>query len=187
MVITVVIPVKNPINLSEFIKRNETILLSNIVVVIDSGGGELLKDYADIYLQRNMTLTEARKYGYSFVNTEYTLNLDSDVVFPSSFIDFALSLLNEHGNVGAVSIFYENVVHCQGSLEFGISLWRTKLLKELYDFSFQKNGQIVKVGPSHFASLNNGWCECNYMWRKLKNAGWRLETLPVRAIHLREI
>jgi hypothetical protein len=87
-----------------------------------------------------------------------------------------------------VSIFYEDVNHCQGALEYGVSMWKTQVLRQLYDFSMDKvmDGKIVKVGSMTYSTLNNGWCECTYLWRKLKASGGRLETLPYyRAKHLK--
>ena len=67
-------------------------------------------------------------------------------------------------------------------------MWKTQVLRRLYDFSMDKvmDGRIVKVGSMAYSTLHNGWCECTYMWRKLKLSGGRLETLPYyRAKHLK--
>jgi len=184
--LTVVTPVKNPLNLKAFIDGNSKLLSKYPLIVIDSGGGEPLKPIAKIYIARKMPFWEARKLGYTYVQTPYTLNLDTDVILPNNYVEDALSLL-EKAKADAVSIFYEDVAHCQGALEFGASMWKSEILKKLYDFSMNivSDGKIVKVGSMTYAALNNGWCECTYMWRKLKNAGGRLETLPYRAKHLK--
>lgn len=152
------------------------------LIVIDSGGGEILKQIAEIYIARKLSFWEARKIGYKEVKTDFTLNLDCDVVVPEGYVQDALKLL-EYAD--AVSIFYQDVAHCQGALEFGVSMWKTNVLRKLYDFSMsQVSDGIVKVGSMAYATLNHGWCECTYMWRKLKNKG-KLETLPYRAQHLK--
>jgi hypothetical protein len=183
--ITIVIPVKNPPNLDVFIKENSNIFSRCSIIVVDSGGGEPLKNLAQIYIRKNVSFWEARKLGYTHVETPFILNLDIDVIVPQGYIEDALALLKKEAD--AVSIFYEDVGHCQGALEFGVSMWKTEILRELYDFSMDKvmDGRIVKVGSMVYSTLNNGWCECTYMWRKLKLSGGRLETLSFRAKHLK--
>lgn len=184
MSLSIVIPVKNPPNIKEFIKKNKLFFKKYKLIVIDSGGGEELKKYADKYLFRNISLTEARKLGYSKVKTKYTMNLDVDVIIPEGYIEHAIEILKEDAD--AISIFYEDVGHCNGALEFGCSIWKTNVVRELYDFSFKlvSNGKIYKVGPNIYSTLNNGWCECMYMWRKLKENGYTLTTCNFRAEHL---
>jgi cellulose synthase/poly-beta-1,6-N-acetylglucosamine synthase-like glycosyltransferase len=186
--ITIIIPIKSPQYLDEFIKINKKYFEQCKVMVIDAGGGEKMMQYSTYYLKDSANLTGARKIGYALAQTPYILNLDCDVKIPKGYIDEALLLLQNNPNVGAVSIFYNNINHCQGALEYGISMWRTELLKRLYDFSFDmtNDGKIIKIREGLFATLNNGWCECTYMWRQLKNAGFKLETLKVKAKHLKE-
>lgn len=181
----IVVPVKNPPDIEQFIEQNRTLFTKAELIVIDSGGGELLKPIAETYIKRELKFWEARKLGYSYVQVAYILNLDCDVIVPEGYVEDALKLLNNGAD--AVSIFYEDVAHCQGALEFGVSMWKTETLRKLYDFSMDKvmDGKIVKVGSMAYSTLNHGWCECTYMWRKLKNAGGRLETLPYRAKHLK--
>jgi glycosyltransferase involved in cell wall biosynthesis len=183
--LTIVIPVKNPPNLCEFISANRELLTKCKVVVIDSGSGEALKEFADVYIQKIMPLTEARKVGYANVKTEFVMNLDADVAVPKGYVRRAMKLLRKDAD--AVSIFYEDVNHCQGALEYGCSIWKTEVLKRLYDFTFElvNDGRLYQIGEQKFSTLNNGWCECTYMWRKLKANGLTLKTLPLRATHLR--
>jgi len=55
-----------------------------------------------------------------------------------------------------------------GHLGFGQSIWRTELLKELYDWD-----------------ITNTMCECTYLWGKLNRTKYRLETLSnIRCEHL---
>lgn len=182
--ITIVIPVKNPKFIDEFIDGNIDVLTNFPVIVVDSGGGEKLGKIAKVHIQKDVKLCEARKIGYGIVETEFIMNLDADVIIPKLYIQEALKALSI---ADAVSIFYEDVNHCQGALEFGCSIWRTDVLRKLYDFSFEivVSGKIVKVGSHKFSTLHNGWCECTYMWRKLKENGFNLETLPFRAKHLK--
>ena len=184
--LTIVTPVKsvNLSTLTAFIEANVKVLKEHPFVTIDSGGGDTLQSIATTYLRKNVPFWIARKLGYEHVQTEHILNLDADVVIPKGYIKEAIEILKK---ADAVSIFYEDVAHCQGALEFGVSIWKTEVLRKLYDFSMDKvmDGKIVKVGAMAYSTLNHGWCECTYMFRKLKMAGGRLETLPMRAIHLK--
>jgi hypothetical protein len=110
-------------------------------------------------------MIEARKIGYHFVDTPYILNLDSDTILPENFIEYSLRLL-EDKNVAMVAIDYKEP---QGHYAFGASLWNTDILKKLYDYIGFKETRR---------------CECLYMIDKLRNAGYKLETLPVRARHI---
>lgn len=185
---TIVIPVKNPPDIDSFIVGNKQLFAKCSMIVVDSGGGERLSAYSDIYEKRDCSFWVARRWAYDRVKTKLTLNLDADVILPPKFLQTATALIQE--KVAAASIFYIDVGHCQGALEFGASLWRSSVLKKLYDFSFDVAlpGKIVKVGEYSYAALNNGWCECTYMWRKLKDAGLKLETVDGlslnRAVHL---
>jgi glycosyltransferase involved in cell wall biosynthesis len=183
--LSIVIPVKNPPDIEQFIEQNKILFMNTELIVIDSGGGELLKPLAETYIKQDLKFWEARKLGYSFAKTPYILNLDADVIVPDYYIQETINVLETKAD--AVSIFYEYVGHCQGALEFGVSVWKTEVLRRLYDFSLDKvmDGKIVKVGSMAYSTLNHGWCECTYMWRKLKLFGGRLETLPYRAKHLK--
>lgn len=182
--ITIVIPIKNPYDLDLFIENNKEIFKKHKVIVIDSGGGEKIQQCATKYIKKDVKLPNARMIGYDLTTTKYVMNLDSDVVIPEGYIDKAISLLES--GAFAVSIFYEDVEHCQGALEYGISIWNTEKVRKLYDFSFDMIvGDIVKIGPQTYSSLVSGWCECTYMWRKIKDNNGKLETLPIRAIHLK--
>ena len=189
--LTIVIPIKNPPNLDLFIKENKALLRSEArKIVIDSDGGNQFQNARSLgflpllYEGRDVPLWEARKIGYEYTVTPFILNLDCDVVLPLEYVDNALLLLRE-GKADAVAIHFDPVK--TGHLEFGTSLWKTDILKKLYDYNISliSDGKIVKVGSMAYSTLNNGWCECTYMWRKLKANGYKLETLPMRAKHLR--
>jgi len=183
MDLTIVIPVKNPLSLEDFIKSNIEVLKDNKVIVIDSGGGETLEPYCEKYFKQDLRMWEARKLGYAEVTTKFTLNLDSDTILPLEYVKEALEIL-KNDKAEAVAIDYEKL---QGHYAFGTSIWKTEQLKKLYDYEINlvSDGKIVKVGSRTYSTLNNGWCECTYMWRKLKLSGGRLETLPFRAKHLK--
>lgn len=168
--LAIVIPVKNQQWLDEFIEGNKEILEKYPVIVVDSGGGEKLEKFAKIYIKQDVSFWEARQMGYRHVSERYILNLDSDVVITKSYIMSALAILEAFENVGAVSVFYDKINRNRGVLEYGCSIWRTELLRELYDY-------VPKVGRI---------CECVYMWNKLQNAGYLIETLCFRAKHLRD-
>jgi glycosyltransferase involved in cell wall biosynthesis len=168
LTLTIIIVVKNPLWLDEFIKGNKKYLTTIPVIVIDSGGGEKLKEYCKHYIQKDVSLWEARKIGYEFADTEFIMNLDGDVIIPDGYIDEALFQLGRCNKIGAVSIFYDKINSNRGVLEYGCSIWRRQLAKQLYDY----NG-------------SNGICECLYMWDKLQRAGWLIETTYMRAKHLR--
>lgn len=188
--LTVVIPVtdEEPRPIKQFLEENSELFKESFLVVIDGGlrNGLALKDSAHTYLVAEVHFWEARKLGYTKVETPFTLNLDSDVILPVDYVKDALTLLRQN-KADAVAIFHEDVVECQGALAYGTSLWKTEILQKLYDFSMLKvaDGKIVKVGSMAYATLNNGWCECTYMFRKLKAINGRLETLPYRAVHLK--
>jgi hypothetical protein len=184
--LTILIPVfEKTETVQKFLELNEEILKSNILIVIDSGGGSALKKFAAHYEEfPRGDLGLARRHGINLAETEFIFNLDVDTVVPVSYINDATQILELNKDVFAVALDYENL---QGHLAFGTSAWKTDILKKLYDYSIQKvsDGQYVKVGSHIYSNLNNGWCECTYMWRKLKASGGRLETLPMRAKHLK--
>jgi hypothetical protein len=181
--LTIVTPVKSPRHLDLFIKANEWLLNPNLVIVIDSGGGEQLREYCWRYLQKDVSLWEARKLGYSQVNTKITLNLDCDVVPTLEYVKEAYETLEED-KAEAVSIHFDPI-HT-GHLEFGVSMWKTEWLKKLYDYPPKPVEKLIKVGKQEWVvAFQSGFCECSYMWSKLLSHGGRLETLPYRAKHLK--
>lgn len=187
--LTIVIPINNPPNLELFINENRDLLRSAAhKIIIDSGGGQIFRDARKLgflpllYEAIDLSFWEARKFGYQYVVTPFTLNLDCDVVPPMAYINEALELLR--GKVDAVSIHFEPI-HT-GHLEFGVSMWKTEILKKLYDYPPKPVDKLVKVGKQEWvAAFQWGFCECSYMWSRLLNSGGRLETLPHRARHLK--
>jgi hypothetical protein len=182
--LSIVVPVKNPPEIDTFVDGNFALFHACDLVVVDSGGGSRLRNMAQTYIRREMPFWSARKLGYEKTQAPLTLNLDADVIVPLDYVNKAMRLLEKDAD--AVSIFYEDVGHCQGALEYGASMWKSEDLRRLYDFSMTRvsDGKLVKVGSHAYSTLNHGWCECTYMFRKLKASGGRLETLPFRARHL---
>lgn len=163
--VTTVIPVKETGSIMPFFAGNINLLINCLTVVIDSGGGEKFKDFATIYIARKACLAEARKLGFEKVETPYTLNLDMNNVLPFDYLKMAL-MQHRDPKVAVVAIDYEE---CLGHYGFGTSLWKTGILKELYDYNEHDAGNL---------------CECQYMWRKVLRAGFKIQTLPQRAKNL---
>ncbi len=160
--ITIVICVKeDPKVIDQFIEGNKKLLEKYPVIVIDKKGGDQLKKYASSYEKSDLPLNEARRKAILMVNTELTLILDADVILPKGYISKALELLKDEETV-VVSIEYDR---CVGHLPFGTSLWKTKWLKELYDWSGRG-------------------CECLLMWARVHSQKKRIETCCYRAKHL---
>lgn len=180
--LTIVIPVKDPPDINRFIRENLRILKAYRKIVVDSGGGEKLASLPNTeWIKEDIPFWEARKLGYRRVNTPYTLNLDSDTLLPARYVLEGLNLLRE-GNCGAVAIDYDPP---QGHYAFGTSIWRTQLLRQLYDFPPKAVEKLIKVGKREWVTaFQNGFCECTYMWAKLIRSGNRLETLTYRAFHI---
>jgi len=181
--LTIVTPVKTPKHLENFVKLNEWLLKPNLFIVIDSGGGEIIRQYCWKYIKKDMSLWEARKLGYAEVQTKLILNLDCDVVPPENYVKEAYQILQED-QADAVSIHFQPIY--TGHLEFGVSLWKTEILRRLYDYPPKPVEKLIKVGKSEWVlAFQSGFCECSYMWAKLISSGGRLETLPYRAKHLK--
>ena len=167
--LTIVIPVfEDPKIVKEFMIGNRDILVDNELVVINKKGGEELKPFSN-WVEKDTPFWEARKEGLDQVETEFVLCLDADTILPEGYVEEALRILQLRRMVAVVAIDYEDL---QGHLAFGTSVWRTQLLKDLYDWRL--NGG----NPP-------GRCECFYMWSKVKKSGFKVETLNMRAKHLK--
>jgi len=182
--LTVVIPVKAPPDVDKFIIGNLSILSVTWKVVVDSGGGEPLRHLPNtIWLQREASMWEARRLGYEKVETPFTLNLDADTILPNGYVQESLNILREN-SCDAVAIDYNPP---QGHYAFGTSIWRTELLKELYDYPPKAVEKLIKVGEHEWVTaFQNGFCECTYMWARLLRSGGRLGTLGYKATHLKK-
>jgi cellulose synthase/poly-beta-1,6-N-acetylglucosamine synthase-like glycosyltransferase len=165
--LTIIIPIKDkPEIVEECIKGNALLFARYPIFVLDSFGGRTFKnDIVQFYENKDMKFWEARSYLLSKVQTKYVLNLDVDTILPEGYIEKTLDILENNPDVGVVAIDYETL---QGHLSFGTSIWRTDLLKEYYNWDNTKRE-----------------CECIYMWNKVRANGLKVETLPLRAQHLK--
>lgn len=156
---------------------NEDILTKYPLVIIDKEGGEAFVQFEqqgnyDIqYFAQHSNFWFARRFGLEFIKTRYVLCLDVDTVLPPLYIEKAIEILEAHPEVGAVALNYAEPYR-QDHLAFGTSVWRTDLLRSLYDWRLT-------------ADQSFNMCECKYMWTKLENRKMKVETLPMEAIHLK--
>lgn len=163
----ILIPIKEkPEIVDECITGNSIIFAKYPVFVLDSFGGNGFKNgIAQFYENKNMKFWEARNYLLSKVQSKYVLNLDVDTILPEGYIEKTLEILENNPEVGAIAIDYETL---QGHLSFGTSIWRTDILKKYYDWNSTQRE-----------------CECIYMWNKIRANGLKMETLSLRAKHLK--
>jgi cellulose synthase/poly-beta-1,6-N-acetylglucosamine synthase-like glycosyltransferase len=162
--LTICIPVKEkPDIVEKFIEHYKNILQHSHVLVFDTLGGEPLRTYASHYEKTNATLAEVRRKGIEMSTSAYILNLDVDTLLPPGYIEQALRIL-EDPSVGVVAIDYDKL---QGHLAFGTSIWKREILLELYSWKDCSEE-----------------CECIYMWKRVLKK-YKIETLPMRAIHLK--
>ena len=171
--ITIALPVfEEPEIVAKFIECNMEILEKYPLIVIDRKGGEALKEHASFYRKTccptiGLPLGSSRRFLIRRGQTEFTLNLDVDVLLPRNFVEESLKKF-EDPKVAVVALDYENL---QGHLAFGPSIWKTEILQKLYDWEFRKTRK----------------CECIYMWDKVHKAKYKIETLCMRAKHLRSV
>lgn len=161
----IVVVKENPEIVQQFVRGNSELLHKYPLITIDSGGGEALQPLSVYYEKNNYDLSSARKRGIDIIESKYVLNLDADTILPFDYVTEAIRILENNDKVACVAIDYEKL---QGHYAFGTSVWRSQILKQLYSW---KRGM--------------GTCECVYMWSKVIKAGYRLETLPYRAKHLK--
>lgn len=147
-----------------FINYYKPLLKKFDVVVVDSEGGESLKQYASQYIKELLPLDKARKLVISKTQTPFTANVDIDTQLPIKYIYSALRLLQQN-KADAVAIDYKPP---QGHLAFGTSFWRTSTLQKLYDWQ-----------------MGGRFCECIHMWRRTHQNKFKLETLPFYARHIK--
>ncbi|EIA10420.1 glycosyltransferase family 2 protein [Flavobacterium frigoris] len=81
------------------------------VIIVDDGSNESTKevlkalknDRVNIITQNNRGPSSARNTGMKNANSEYILIIDSDDTFEVSFLEKAITILNENSDIGAVS------------------------------------------------------------------------------------
>jgi hypothetical protein len=179
--LTIVIPVRDPPDLQRFVRENLEVLSASKKVVIDSGRGEQLGRLPNTLLfQKQVPMWEARRIGYEEVRTPFTLNLDADTILPNGYVLDSLNALRKN-LCDAIAIDYDPP---QGHYAFGTSIWRTELLKKLYDYPPKAVEKLIKVGEHEWVTaFQNGFCECTYMWARLLRSGGKLGTLCHKAAH----
>ena len=171
--VTLVLPVmEEPEIVAKFVEGNKNILENFPLLVLDLKGGEPLKEYAFFYKKTRcptigMPLGSSRSFLIRRVQTEFTLNLDVDILLPKNFVTKALTKFKDP-KVAVVALDYEK---SQGHLAFGPSMWRTKILQALYNWEIWKTNE----------------CECIYMWKKVHKANYKIETLNMQARHLKSL
>lgn len=127
---------------------------------------EKLKKYScyPIVIDTRLGMAEARKAAIAKVITPFCLCLDMDTDLPDGYIEEAITLLSQNDKLVCIALDYEK---SQGHYAFGTSIWKTKVLKQLYDY---KEGTDV--------------CECIWMNHKVLQAGLGIDTIgKYRAIH----
>jgi len=145
-----------------FINHYDDLLKNCEVIVIDSEGGETLKQYASYYTKAEMQLDKARKLAIQKTETSFASIIDIDTLLPQGYIKSALKILQQN-KADAVAIDYKPP---QGHLAFGTSLWKTLTLQQLYDWQ-----------------MGSRFCECIHMWRRIHQNKFKLATLPLYARH----
>lgn len=168
--LTINIPVlQKPSIIAQLMIGNKDLFSKYPLIVINRNGGERLKPIADVFIAQESPLPFARRFALALTNTKYVLCLDSDVILPQRYVPEALSKLNAYNDIAAVALDYDVM---RGHLSMGTSIWRTEVLRKLYDW--------------HMTNKQTDVCECAYMWKKLREHGHRVETVNMRAIHLKE-
>lgn len=180
--LTIVVPVKNPKKFDEWLQRMLWLLKDHKLIVIDSGGAESLEPYCWKYIKKDLGEWEARELGYSLVETPFILNLDADTVLLQEYVSEALELLRS-GQAEVTAIDY---VESIGHYGFGTSMWRTDILREIYDYPPKALELKMKEEPSHWHVFRYTICECTYMWNKLCALKKKFVPLLYKAINLGE-
>lgn len=120
----------------------------------------------EILIEREGTLSEARKALAKKACFSFVLNLDSDTLIPISYLSVIAEILKHHTGIGAISADYYNKP--QGHPAFGASVMPRPIMEHYYDWK--------SIGES-------GTCECLYMWEKLINEGYIVATVPLMVKH----
>ena len=172
-VLTIVIPSSGKLkfeNQVKFAEGNKEIFLKYPIIIISKIKDEVFKSFSSLFFVQNTSFWFARRFGLEFVKTKYVLCLDTDTVLPLRYVEQSVEILENNYRVGAIALNYEEP-YKQNHLAFGTSVWKTELLKELYDWKLTGNESSL--------------CECLYMWKKLEKHGYLLETLSSNAKHLK--
>lgn len=148
----------------------ENYKLITVVFTVADSDKHLLKDKLNEYSKfpivtsETLGLGKARKECIEKVLTPYTLILDLDTDLPSAYLDNAVRLLKVNSNMVVVALDYSK---SQGHYAFGTSLWKTSELKILYSFD----------------AYNGPFCECLFMFNRVRVYNKEIGTLYMKAIH----
>jgi hypothetical protein len=155
---------------SKSIDENFSTISKYPLIVINKSGGEKFSTLHNaIVINQDTSLSFSRRFALEFVKEKYVLCLDVDTILPEDYIDKALKILESRPEVAVIAIDYEE---SQGHYAFGTSIWKTDVLKKLYDWRLNNN-------------TDSSMCECIYMWKKVRGNNYKIETLPMRAKHLK--
>lgn len=175
--LTVVTPVKETKSLLDWYERMKWLFSEACWIVVDSGGGAELSSIADLYIKSVFSEWEARELGISKVETSLTLNLDCFNILPEQYVKSAVDLLtNNRADVTAID--YEESI---GHYGFGTSIWRTDILREVYDYPPKPLEIKLKdeKGESHI--YKHSICECQWMWNRVYSLKKRFVPLLFKA------
>lgn len=138
---------------------------------------------SEIILEYGGQLWEARRRGIDKATKPLTLCLDVDSRVPEEYLKEASHLILD-GEIDVCAIDYE---FPQGHPSFGTSVWRTEKLKQIYDWKMRPDRMIVRIGDREFANISSSFCECRYMWLRVKEEGGKLYVPEnYKATHLKE-
>lgn len=179
MNLTILIPCCEEDSLVErSMQENYEILVKYPLIIVDRKGGNKFTQFKQQgnmniqYFAQDTSFWFARRFGLEFVKTEFVLCLDVDTILPLLYVEKAICMLEKDPKIGAMALYYAPPCS-QTHMAFGTSIWRTEELKKLYDWRL--------TNPP--TDINK--CECEYMWDKLAKVGLKVETVPMKAIHLK--
>lgn len=119
--VTVIIPCYND---GKFIVEalhsilNQTLNPEKVIIINDGSDSEtknILKaisfENVEIIHQENKGVCKTRNIGIGLAKTDYILNLDADDYFEPTFMENAVSILNNNREVGVVGCFYKKLIN----------------------------------------------------------------------------
>jgi hypothetical protein len=125
---------------------------------------------SEIIVDRSTPMAQARRNVIERATQPFSLILDADTRIPNQFLTEAHQKLDE-GYLACTLSYYPDT---QGHPPFGASLWKTPVLKRLYDYHvYVKNYKreyshtFDEKGNDRYEITNSFQCECRYMYGKL--------------------
>jgi hypothetical protein len=141
---------------------------------------------SEIILEYGGEMWEARRRGIDKVTKPLTFCLDVDTRVTSKYVVDAAKLIFS-GEADAVATDYAPPYN-QGHGAFGASVWNSRVLKDLYDYSTVKTLGYKEVSLGYFVNIfekEKDICECKYMKDKLINSKRNYVELKDQAVHLK--